>query len=260
MLIQARPVVICVLLTAMAAAAQVSAPDRQLPDAPSASRQQYRTGGRTAVAAIPSSPAKLSPAERPYRPLTSRQKFNHFLRYSYSPYTMVDVLYNAAYAQATGDPYGYGGGMEGYGRRAGAALASTEAGSFFGMYLFPSLLHQDPRYFPMYKGNIIRRGWHAATRVMVTRADDGHNTLNTSGLLGIAFNDALKNAYLPDGKRGAAITFQRMAGSLQGLAAGYMLQEFKPDILRLFRRHSPERLRKLEDKLPYHVLTGGADQ
>jgi hypothetical protein len=253
---------ICVLLLASAAAAQSSTPASHLPDAPSTSRRQLRPPAGKSVVAIAPSPTTQSPAERPYKPLTPRQKFNEFLRYSYSPYTMVNVLYSAAYAQATGDPYGYGGGMEGYGKRVGASLASTEGSSFFGTFLFPVILHQDPRYFPMRKGTVVERGWHAASRVLVTRADGGRNTVNTSGLLAIAVNAALKNAYMPAGDRGAAVTFERMAGAAQGMASGYVLEEFMPDILRIFRRHAPDKLKKLEDKIPPQVFTGtpgGAD-
>jgi hypothetical protein len=243
----------CVLLMAGIAAAQGQAV-APLPDAPSARR--FAAQRSSALKAMGQYPATLSRAEPPYRPLTSRQKLDHFVRYSYSPYTMFNVLYNAGYAQATGDPADYGGGMEGFGKRVGASLASTEAGSFFGMYLFPVLLHQDPRYFPMRDGHAVRRGWNAASRLLVTRADDGHRTVNSSGLLAIAFNEALKNAYLPEARRGAGDTFVRMLGSAQGVAGSYVLQEFAPDILRFFHRHAPKKLRSLEQKIPAQIITG----
>src|SRR5512141_1121007 len=131
-----RRLTICLLATA--AAAQVGSPAQRLPDAPSAHYRGFSPRYSTAVVAVPSYPTTLSPAERPYKPLTSRQKLDHFVRYSYSPYTLFNVLYDATYAQANGDPSGYGGGMQGYGKRVGASLVGTEAGSFFGMYLFPS--------------------------------------------------------------------------------------------------------------------------
>src|SRR5512146_1479560 len=87
----------CVLLMAGIAAAQ-GRPTAQLPDAPSARRLSAQRS--SALKAVGPYSATLSPAEPFYRPLTSRQKLDHFVRRSYSPYTMFNVLYNAAYAQA----------------------------------------------------------------------------------------------------------------------------------------------------------------
>ena len=192
----------------------------------------------------------VSPAEAPYLPLSSREKFDHFIHYTYSPYTVLNAAYNATYAQMMGDPSGYGGGMEGWGKRMGSAMAGTEARSFFGWFLFPTLLHQDPRYFPMYRGSVFKRSLHAVSRIVITRNDDGESTFNTSGLLGIAFTESLQNAWLPENRRGMGITMSRMAGSMQGYATAYLLKEFTPDIWRFVERHAPKKLLRLQDKVP----------
>jgi hypothetical protein len=244
------------MVTCIAAAQTPSNSRTPLPDAPSAVQQHAVSGKSQPVVAVPPSATTQTPAERPYRPLTPRQKFDHFLRYTYSPYTVASALYDATYAQATGDPAGYGGGMEGWGKRFGASMASTEARSFFGTFLFPTVLRQDPRYFPMYRGSMVRRGMHALSRLIATRADDGHTTFNSSGMLAIAFNESLKNAYMPERQRGLDITFSRMLGALQSDATGYVLREFTPDLMRMVRRHSPQRLRKIEEKIPTQVISG----
>jgi hypothetical protein len=192
----------------------------------------------------------VSPATAPYLPLSGREKFDHFVHCSYSPYTFLNAAYNATYAQIVGDPSGYGGGMEGWGKRMGSAVAGTEARSFFGWFLFPALLHQDPRYFPMYQGSVVKRGLYAISRVVVTRNDDGNVTFNSSGLLGIAFTESLQNAWLPQDRRGLGITVSRVAGSMQGYATTYLLQEFTPDIWRFVHRHAPKKLLRLEQKVP----------
>ena len=219
-----------------------------LPDAPSYSPA-------AAMAPAPSiRPAPVttfvSPAEAPYLPLSSQEKFDHFVRYTYSPYTFINAAYNATYAHMVGDPNAYGGGMEGWGKRMGSAMAGTEARSFFGWFLFPTLLHQDPRYFPAYKGSVLQRSLHAVSRVLVTRNDDGVSTVNTSGLLGIAFTESLQNAWLPENRRGFGITMSRIAGSMQGCATTYMLKEFTPDIWRFVSRHAPKKLLRLQEKVP----------
>ena len=229
---------------------------------PSSSMAQRTT------AALPSAPSAIrtgewahsfrnvSPAERPYRPLTSSQKFRHFARSLYSPYTFASGLYDATWNQATGAEYRYGGGMEGWGKRLGCAYSDAAAGQFFGYFLFPALLHQDPRYFPMYHGSILARLKHAASRVVITRGDDGSSQFNASGVLGMAATSIAENLWLPAGQRSGIDTADRMVGSLQGAATGYVLREFTPDLIRLFHRHAPKSLRKMEEKIPAQVIAG----
>ena len=47
-----------------------------------------------------------------------------------------------------------------------------------------------------------------------------------------------------------------MLGSIQGAATGYLLREFTPDFLRLFHRHAPKSLKKVEEKIPAQIITG----
>ncbi|MGH9523979.1 MAG: hypothetical protein ACRD3E_15765 [Terriglobales bacterium] len=238
----------CVLLMAALAVAQ-SAPQRtiaSLPLAPSAVRAEQPSW----------SYYRLSPADRPYVPLTSRQKFHHFAHSLYSPYTFASGLYDATWNQATGAEYRYGGGMEGWGKRLGCAYTDAATGQFFGYFLLPTLLHQDPRYFPVYHGSILARLKHAASSVVLTRGDDGTTQFNTSGLLGMAATSAAENLWLPAGQRSGVDVADRMLGSLQGAATGYVLREFTPDLLRLFRRHAPKPLRNVEQNIPAQIITG----
>ncbi len=194
-----------------------------------------------------------APADAPYRPLSPREKFQSFVHHTFSPYTFAGAIYDATWAQAWGEPHEYGGGMQGWGKRLGAAAAQTEARSFFGTFLFPVLLHQDPRYFALNKGTVMQRGLHAISRVFITRTDDGRNAFNSSGMLGIAFTGSLNMAWMPDAKRGAGAAFTCMLGSIQADATSNVLREFTPDILRIFKRHAPESLKRIEEKMPAQI-------
>jgi hypothetical protein len=235
-------------------AAQTGPSASSLPDAPSASGQlpphvaQMRN--RTTLG---QSWWLVVPREPPHRPLTSREKFDSFVHHSVSPYTLAAVVYDASWAQAWGDPSEFGGGMEGWGKRLGAAAAGTEVRSFFGTFLFPTLLHQDPRYFEMGHGPVFKRGLHGVKRVFVTRNDEGQDVFNTSGMLAIAFTESLGMAWTPEGKRSAGTTFIRVLGAMQVDATGYVLREFTPDILRFFNRHAPKSMQRIEQRLPSQI-------
>jgi hypothetical protein len=188
-----------------------------------------------------------------YIPLSTRGKFNLFLRSTYSPYTFASGAANATWAQMTGQWYQYGGGMQGWGKRLGATLADTEARRLIQGFALASALHQDPRYFPAAKKGLIPRGWYAATRVLVAKKDDGGATFNSAEILGALFTSSLENAYYPQHDRGFGETMSRFIGALGSDATSNVLREFWPDIKRIFRKHAPEKIKEIEDKLPSHL-------
>ena len=182
--------------------------------------------------------------------LTSRDKFNLFLRRASSQDILVGTTFDAGWAQLMNDWPGYGQGMQGFGKRWGALIANQEAGSFFGTFLLPSLFHQDPRYFRLGAGQPFSvRLAHALSRVAVTRKDDGTNTFNSSLVLSTVIVKSLSNAYYPQQERGFSHTMDRVEGSLLGSAQGYVIREFMPDIIRMCRKHESKWLKRAERKL-----------
>lgn len=189
-------------------------------------------------------------ARSAFTPLPVRCKFKLFLNSTYSPYTFASAGFQATEAQATGQWPHYGGGMQGWGKRLGATLANTESRRFIQGFALSSILHQDPRYFPSPKKRFFSRAWYSATRVVITKNDNGNTTFNTSELLGALFTSALQNSYYPKHDRTFADTMNRFSGALSSDATGYLLREFTPDMKRLFRRHAPKKILKIEEKLP----------
>lgn len=185
-----------------------------------------------------------------YRPLSTRDKFDMFLHKTYSPYTFAETGFNATWAQMTGQWYQYGGGMQGWGKRFGATLADTEGRSLIQSFALSSILQQDPRYFPSQKKGLIPRAWHAGTRVLVTRNDRGQPTFNTSEIFGALFVSSLENAYYPRSDRGFSDTMNRYIGAIGSDATTNLLREFWPDMKRILRKHSPKKIREIEDRFP----------
>jgi len=230
-------------MCAGAAAQSDAGTGRPLPSAPG-------PGNATAFSSDPSpkAPVLVEPVGPPaYTPLTSHQKFHIFVQQTYSVYTVANTAFDAGWAQMTDDWPAYGQGMEGYGKRYGALLANHEAGTFFENFLFPTLLHQDPRYFRKGEGHsLFARVPYAASRVLITQSDSGHSTFNSSLLLGLLFVDGITNAYYPRPERGLGNTMTRFGGSVLSSAETNLLREFMPDMMRVFHRHEPEKLKKLE--------------
>jgi hypothetical protein len=204
---------------------------------------------------MPQSPASAEEATMTngpvaYTPLSARCKFSLFLSSTYSPYTFASAGFGATWAQATGQWPHYGGGMQGWEKRFGATLANTESRRLIQTFALSTILHQDPRYFPSHKTTLISRVWYSASRVVVTRKDNGDSTFKTSEFLGALFTSSLQNTYYPRHDRTFGDTMNRFGGALSSDAISYLLLEFTPDMKRFFRRHAPKKILKMEEKLP----------
>jgi len=94
-------------------------------------------------------------------PLTSRGKLRIFTQNVTDPFTFVGTGIQAGMGQARNDFPSYGQGMSGYAKRFGASFADYAIGEFMSTYAFPSLLHEDPRYFREGEGSTKKRLGHA---------------------------------------------------------------------------------------------------
>jgi hypothetical protein len=163
-------------------------------------------------------------------PLTARGKWRLFVKDTTDPFTFGWAAFEAGIAQANNDFPGYGQGAAGYGKRFGAGLADQVAGGFFGTYLFPSVLHQDPRYYRLGSGPFKKRLGHALIRPLLTHKDSGGRAFNWSGILGSIARSSLSNAYYPEGNRGVGDTFSRVAMSIPFSMIDELFNEFGPDL------------------------------
>ena len=162
--------------------------------------------------------------------LTSSGKFHIFLKDKTDPYTYGSVAFEAGLGQASNSFSGYGQGAAGYGKRFGAGLADEVSGGFFETFAFPSLFHQDPRYFRQGSGPFKSRLAHALVRPVLTRKDSGGRAFNWSGLLGRIAASGLANAYYPHEDRGAGATFSRVAIGIPFSLVDEVFNEFGPDL------------------------------
>lgn len=235
-----------------------------IPDTPSAAARDLpatsdvRTGEGREQDCPPRQQAKPQLPDAPSMAvrLTPHQKFETFVKRTYSPYTFASAATNATWAQMWGDYYGYGGGMQGWGKRFGASVANTEVRSFFSSFALPVVFRQDPRYHPSAKQGVIPRAWYAGTRVLVTFSDDNREMFNYSEVLGVLFTSSVQNSYYPDRDRGLSETMTRFVGGIGSDATANLLREFSPELKRFARKIIPKKAQKLEKRIPEPVRDG----
>ena len=170
---------------------------------------------------------------QPFRPITTKQKFIIATKdtFDYPSYLLAAAF--SGISQVDNSNPSFGQGLKGYARRYASAVADQDIGNFMTEAIYPSLLHQDPRYFRKVNGSVMSRLGYAATRVLVTRTDAGAWRFNSSEFLGNGTVAAIGNLYYPDA-RGFGPTMQRMGTQIGTDAISGVLKEFWPDVKRKF--------------------------
>jgi hypothetical protein len=159
-------------------------------------------------------------------PLNPEQKFSLAAHATFDP---VDILGDGIVAgieQATNAYAGYGQGAAGYSKRFAAKFIDSRSSDFLTLAVFPSLLHQDPRYYYQGSGSVKSRLAHAVTSAFVARSDSGRPVPNASYLLGNLCAGTLSNLYYPKSNRGANLVFTNVAVGLAERIGANLFREF----------------------------------
>ena len=167
-------------------------------------------------------------------PLDTRQKFDLAAHSILDPVIFVATGAVAGLEQNRNIFPAYGGGVGGYAQRYAADYGDELSARMFSSAIFPSLFHQDPRYF--YKGSGTKRSrfLYAISRSVVTRGDDGRRQVNYSRILGAFAAGALSNAYRLGNDRSVGLTFRNSSIAIGGNAGDNVLREF------LFKRFTTD--------------------
>jgi hypothetical protein len=170
-------------------------------------------------------------------PLKPSQKFELALRSRTDPTAFVTAGLVAGIEQARDRYPGYGDGGIGYLKRYGASYATGAVSRFFGSAIYPSIFHQDPRYFYKGSGTVPQRAWYAMTRSFVAKGDNGKWQPNYSHILGSFTAGLISNTYHPSRDRGIGLTAQNTAIGLGSSAGANLVREF---LFRKLTRNVPD--------------------
>ncbi len=159
-------------------------------------------------------------------PLKPKQKFRLAFRSAVDPVTFFTTGTLAGIQQARDTYPDYGQGAAGYAKRYGADYTDIFVGRMLGAAVFPSLFHQDPRYFYQGTGSITSRAWHALSSAFICRGDNGRRQFNYSHILGNFAAGGISNLYRPEGDRGIALAVDNALLHTATNAAGNLAREF----------------------------------
>jgi len=163
-------------------------------------------------------------------PLTPELKGFLAIRNVLDPFNIITIAgYSGIYVAANSHS-AYGPGFGGWGKLASYSLLEDSQSEFFGTFVIPSLVHEDPRYHRMPGKPVKQRIFHALVHTIISQHDDGRPMLNYATLLTYPISAELSNLYVPGLAVNAPSTAKRIVAGYATDPVGPLIAEFLPDI------------------------------
>ncbi|HTA43750.1 MAG TPA: hypothetical protein VK789_14950 [Bryobacteraceae bacterium] len=182
---------------------------------------------------------RTAPSIDNFQPITAGEKFKVASEDAFDRGTVGLAALFAGEAQLTNANRSFGQGAAGYGRYFGTAYGDFVIGDYMTEAIFPTLLHQDPRYFRRGKGSGWSRLGYAVGQIFLTHGDSGRVQFNYSEIVGNSVAVAISNSYYAD-NRTAGDAVSKLGAQLGVDMAANVLKEFWPDLQRKLRRKPRE--------------------
>jgi len=179
---------------------------------------------------------RTSPSLQNYEPLTTGEKFKIASEDAFDRGTVGLAALFGGEGQLTGANRSLGQGAAGFGRYWGTAYGDLAIGDYMTEAIFPTVLHQDPRYFRHAAGSGWSRLRYATGQIFWTHRDSGGTQFNYSEVIGNSTAVAISYAYYAD-NRNATDAVSKLGMQIGVDMAANVLKEFWPDLERKFKRH-----------------------
>ncbi len=164
-------------------------------------------------------------------PLTARDNLRSAVKGVIDPFNLITIAGDAAVGIGSDAHTPYGPGMRGFAEYSGVSLTEDMTGEFFGTFLVPSLVHQDPHYHREPFLPIPRRILHAIVQVAWSQSYSGRPMFNYANFVGGIATAVVSNTFVPGPNRqGFGNTAQRLALAFAISPSGNLIEEFVPDL------------------------------
>jgi hypothetical protein len=148
--------------------------------------------------------------------------------FDYSAFAFVGIT--SALAEWSNEHPQLGEGLEGYGQYYWRGFLDKTDGNYLVVFAFPTLLHQDERYYAKGMGGFLSRAIYAASRVLITPNYHGHDTFNASEILGRGVAQGVSAFYYPSQDRNASTIATKFGWQIGRDVLSNEVREFWPDI------------------------------
>jgi hypothetical protein len=163
-------------------------------------------------------------------PLSLKDKFWLATQDSFDYSSFVTAGMLAGSSQANKSYPEFGQGAKGYGRYFWHAVADQAVGNYLTEAVVPAVTHEDPRYYTLGHGGFFKRTGYAVSRLLVTRTDSGHRTINLSEIVGNGAGAGISDLYYASRERTWTKTGQKWVTQIALDGVFNIVKEFWPDI------------------------------
>jgi hypothetical protein len=171
-------------------------------------------------------------ADEKLPPETVKEKFMDATEDSFDYSSIFFPLVIAGYNQARDATPQFHQGAAGYARYFWHSAVDQTSENYMVEFIFPTLTHEDSRYYTLGHGGFWKRTGYALSRAVVTRTDSGKEVFNISEVVGAGSAAGLSNLYYPSASRTVGNTMSQW-GLDVGIDSGvFVFREFWPDINR----------------------------
>jgi hypothetical protein len=171
-------------------------------------------------------------ADEKLPPETVKEKFMDATEDSFDYSSIFFPLVIAGYNQARDATPQFHQGAAGYARYFWHSAVDQTSENYMVEFIFPTVTHEDSRYYTLGHGGFLKRTGYALSRAVVTRTDSGKEVFNISEVVGAGSAAGLSNLYYPSASRTVGNTMGQW-GLDVGIDSGvFVFREFWPDINR----------------------------
>ena len=192
-------------------------------------------------------------------PMTPHQKFQLAVKGVFDPFNLLTIGGTSAISIASNADSAYGPGFKGWGKLSGVTFTQDMTNEFFGTFLIPSIVHQDPHYHRMPNASTKWRLAHAIYQVVWTQSDTGAPMFNYASVVGTVAEEAVSDAYVPSLQNGWGASAARVGTALATDPIGNLITEFVPDLARRVNFHAVF-IQRIINRVAIEEGSGGGQQ
>jgi hypothetical protein len=163
-------------------------------------------------------------------PPTPKQAFKLATQNSFDYSSFLFVGLTSMLAEGTEAHPTLGKGVPGFWAYTWRGFVDKTDGNYMVIFVMPTIFHQDERYFAKGEGSFWKRGIYAGSRVLITPNYEGHNTFNTSEILGRGVAQGISLSYYPSSDRNVGDLAEKYGYAIGRDALTNAFREFWPDI------------------------------
>lgn len=170
-------------------------------------------------------------------PPSSKQAFVIASQNSFDYSSFVFVGITSLMAEGTEAHPALGKGVPGFWGYTWRGFVDKTDGNYWVIWLLPSVVHEDERYYAKGQGPIKGRVIYAASRILITPNYHGKNTFNAAEIFGRGISQSISLTYYPSSDQNISSFMEKYGYALGRDALTNVFREVWPDVENHFRHH-----------------------